>query len=146
MFKKLDWQMTLNTFSMKSLLLLTSMANGPQPHVSTLGNMSLYPRVITPNSEPTSSPDDGTALSVGHAFNPHVEDIFRSLRHVAFAHIILQAWSQSSINSIQTSIILNSELQIVFLIVFNIHNTPLKLYLFHLPSDAHSLIYLRLIM
>lgn len=83
--------MTLNIFNMKSLLLFMSMANGPKPHVSTLGKMSLHPRVITPNSQPTSLPDDVTALSVGHAFNPHIENGHRNWRHITFAHTILQA-------------------------------------------------------
>lgn len=39
--------------STKCLLSLTSMANGPKPPMSILGNVSLHPRVITPNSQST---------------------------------------------------------------------------------------------
>lgn len=62
--------MTLNTLSTKRWLLFTSLTNDPTAHVSSLGNMSLHPRVRTPNSEPTSLPDDVTTLSGRQAFNP----------------------------------------------------------------------------
>lgn len=59
----------LNTLSTKHWLLFTSLTNDPKAHVSLLNNMSLHPRVRTPNREPTSLPDDVTTLSGGQAFN-----------------------------------------------------------------------------